>query len=92
MSNIVKFESMESVLAKRFEVGQTYATPSICDSECIFSFKVISRTEKTITLDYHGEKIVRRPSIYRGAEHCLPLGSYSMAPSINAERDIVEED
>ena len=33
-----------------FETGKTYQARSIGDHNCIFTFKVIKRTEKTITI------------------------------------------
>lgn len=36
---------------KKFEVGRTYATRSVCNSECIFKITIIKRTEKTVTID-----------------------------------------
>lgn len=39
---------------KKFEVGRTYATRSVCNSECIFKITIIKRTEK---IYYHSRKI-----------------------------------
>ena len=42
----------------KFEVGKTYATCSICNSDCWFSYKVIKRTKCTVTLlDDSGNEI-----------------------------------
>ena len=35
---------------KRFEIGKTYATSSICDSNCIIAVKVVRRTASTVTV------------------------------------------
>ena len=71
----------------QFEVGKTYSTRSICDYECIFSYTVISRTEKTITIqDKHGKIKTCRPYIYENSEQIKPEGSYSMCPILRAER------
>ena len=76
----------------KFEVGKTYATPSICDHECIFSFTVVARTAKTVTLEkIHGHTNVRRGlSLYEGEEQFKPFGSYSMCAIIGAS-DLVQE-
>ena len=34
----------------KFKTGATYQTRSICDHSAVFSYKVVSRTEKTITV------------------------------------------
>lgn len=58
----------------------------ICDSDCIFRFKVISRTEKTITLQDEASKEIRRrrPNVWDGQEVCFPQGYYSMCPILRA--------
>lgn len=77
-------------IMKKFEVGKTYTTTSICNSDCKISYTIISRTAATITAtDNHGEtakfRISKKHSEYRNAETFLPWGSYSMAPMITAE-------
>lgn len=44
---------------KKFEVGRTYATRSVCNSECIFKITIIKRTEKTVTIDEGNGKTKR---------------------------------
>ena len=34
----------------KFEIGKTYSTRSICDQNCVWTYKVIARTDKTITV------------------------------------------
>lgn len=74
---------------KQFEIGKTYATTSICDSNCIISITVTARTDATITVTENGEikklRINKKISEYRNAETVLPWGRYSMAPMISAE-------
>ena len=43
-----------------FEIGKTYATRSACDHECIWKFRVVSRTEKTLLLQDEDGKARRR--------------------------------
>lgn len=81
---------------KKFEVGKTYATQSICNHDCVWSYTVMERTACTVTLkDKYGEvkryRINKRSSEYNNAETVYPLGQYSMAPSIRADVDEVAE-
>ena len=69
---------------KKFEAGRTYSTRSICDHECIFSFKVTRRTAKSIWTDVHGEQVRRSISVWNNAEQFFPFGHYSMAAIISA--------
>lgn len=70
-----------------FEIGKTYSTRSACDWECVFSFTVLRRTAKRITIeDRHGQVRTVGVQNYGGDETAKPLGSYSMCPVIRAER------
>ena len=76
---------------KRFEVGKTYATNSICDSNCWFVYTVLKRTEKTIWIrDKFGHE--KRCKIHVGGyykdETIFPEGQYSMCPVLRAEREV----
>lgn len=72
----------------KFEVGKTYSTRSICDTNCVISLVVIARTAKTITANVNGEvkklRISEKMSSFRNAETVFPWGQYSMAPMISA--------
>ena len=78
---------------KKFEVGKTYYTRSICDHDCIISGKVISRTAATVKMDLgRGEgvktlRIIKRFTEWRGAESVMPWGAFSMAPVLSADKD-----
>lgn len=65
----------------KFEEGKTYSTPSICDSECIFSVTVARRTDKSI-FTAEGQRL--KIHFYEGREQVKPYGNYSMAPVIDA--------
>lgn len=69
----------------KFETGKTYSCRSLCDHECIWSFTVANRTEKTITTT-EGKtfKVNTKLSEYNQAETVFPLGRYSMAPTLRA--------
>jgi hypothetical protein len=79
----------------KFEVGKEYFCTSACDHTCTWIFKVIPRTEKTVKIQQvsnHPKEIVSRRIRDDGnSEYVLPLGSYSMAPVLNAEREIKPE-
>lgn len=71
---------------KTFEIGKTYTTRSIADSECVFSVTVVARTAKTIKASIRGEvKSFRVSASWDGAaESFKPFGTYSMCPVIHA--------
>jgi hypothetical protein len=68
-----------------FQVGQSYSCRSPGDFNCVWTFKVISRTEKTVKLQDSAGKIkTRRISIYENCKSCSPLGVYSLSPLLTA--------
>lgn len=64
-----------------FTAGKTYSTRSVCDHNCVFEITVEKRTAKTLTTS---EGKTLRIGVYEGVEFVKPMGSYSMAPIINA--------
>jgi hypothetical protein len=71
----------------KFEVGKTYWTRSICDSDCIYRFEIKKRTAKSVWVEYHGKVTARRIFIdYNGNEAIMPHGQYSMAPTLSADK------
>ena len=81
-----KAETATANQMAKFEVGATYATTSICNSECVFKIIVVKRTEKTVTID-KGNGKTQRCKIHtdiRDAETIYPYGVYSMCPVIDA--------
>ena len=83
---------------KTFEVGKIYFMRSICDYNCIWRYRVVNRTKATITIqeidrennDVNKPKMCRiiRSNIF-GFEAVRPLGSYSMAPVLGADREYI---
>lgn len=71
-------------MTKQFEVGQSYSVRSYCDHNCIFTFKVVSRTAKTIKIDYHGGISTKKIKVFGNIEQIYPLGTYSMSPVLYA--------
>ena len=80
---------------KQFKVGKVYQMRSICDYDCIWSYKVISRTDATVVLqqvrngkpvgDKARFRIKKNMTEYLKAEAVMPLGTYSMAPVLKAD-------
>lgn len=81
---------METI--KKFEVGKTYYARSICNHDCIFTMEVVSRTEKTVTYIFEGEK--KRSSIKHDdhGNEWIKSHGYSMAPVFRAERQQEEQE
>jgi hypothetical protein len=73
-------------MSAQFEVGKTYSTPSICDSDCIFSFTILARTAKTITTEVHGRVVRRGVACRNGVESFKPFGTHSMCAVITADK------
>ena len=75
---------------KKFEIGQTYSMRSACMHDCTWEYTVTKRTAQTITITDGKEtktcRISKASTQYRGAETIYPLGQYSMAPSLSADR------
>lgn len=74
-----------------FQVGKTYSARSACDHDCVFTWEVVSRTAKRITLNYIvggtvRDTVTRGVRVWDGVETAMPFGSYSMAPAIRADR------
>lgn len=64
----------------RFEVGKTYQTRSLCDSDCVISVTISARTANTVIVE--GKRF--RIAVIEGVESIKPWGSYSMAPIVRA--------
>jgi hypothetical protein len=73
-----------------FKVNKTYRATSVCDHNCTWDYKVISRTAKTITIvDINRksqEPLKRRIYVFNNCETVKPDGSYSMAPILGADK------
>jgi hypothetical protein len=75
---------------KEFEINKTYRVRSVCDYDCFWDYKVISRTAKTITIiDISRElqpPMIKRIYVFNDTETVKPDGSYSMAPILRADK------
>ena len=72
----------------KFEIGREYSCRSVCNHDCVWTYTVVARTAKTITVT-DGEavrklRIIKDLSKYRGAESVYPEGKYSMCPILSA--------
>lgn len=86
--NRAKEEQEEECI--NFVVGGVYETASVCNSDCIFSYKVEKVTEKTVTIKNKFGK-TKRCKIHKDGNifYIFPEGKYSMCPVIEAT-DIVK--
>jgi hypothetical protein len=82
---------------KKFKVGNQYSMRSACNHECVWTYKVLSRTDCTVTLaqvmsngktktDIITCRINKGLSEFSGAESVKPLGSYSMCQILSADK------
>jgi hypothetical protein len=69
----------------KFNVGQTYSDRSIGDYNCIFSFTILARTAKSVTVNVSGKTVRRGLSVWNGVEQFKPFGSYSMCSVVSAD-------
>lgn len=80
---------MTTTTPTTFTVGTTYACRSFCDHDLVWTFTVTKRTARFVTLeDGHGETRRVGVRVWNGAEHCSPLGTYSMAPVLTADKAV----
>ena len=69
----------------KFKENTTYKMHSPCDQECVWTYKIVKRTAKTITTEC-GKKLRITPSWDGEVETVSPLGKYSMSPLLTAEK------
>ncbi len=72
----------------KFLKGKTYQTRFINDHNSTLDVHVEARTEKTITANFDGDVKRLRVTQIDGIEVVYPLGKYSMAPILRANRSI----
>lgn len=61
-----------------FQVGETYSATSACDSNCVWTFEVVARTAKFITLrEDSGETMRVGVRAHDGEEWASPFGSFT---------------
>jgi len=77
----------------RFETGKVYRTRSPGDHDCILDYKIITRTEKTLTsFDKLTNQVkTYRISVWQHVEQFYPWGRHSMCPVMSADNEIFAE-
>lgn len=76
-----------------FNVGTSYSLVDVTDSNSSVIYTVTKRTPTRITvIDENGETVSKKVFVYNGIEYIKPLGSYSMAPTLNADKIIEAHD
>ena len=80
-------------MTKQFQIGKRYSTRSIGDHNAIFSFTIVSRTQKSVSFreDSFSDSSItqRRVKVQDDVEQFKPFGNYSMCPIIKADREYV---
>ena len=85
LCNIEHVNKGDTEMTKTFEPGKQYSMRSPCDHECVWTYKVLKRTAKQVTLvDRNGEEKRCGIRVWNGEEVCSPLGRYSMSPVLSA--------
>jgi len=71
---------------KTLEAGKTYIGRFISNYDSTFEIKILKRTAKSVTFihPHTGESKRAKIHTYDGSAIFLPLGNYSMSPSISA--------
>ena len=82
---------MSNATKTQFIVGESYSRRSICDYDCIFCIKIVSRTEKTVTAEDSFGKVRRYKIQNYGNYEYIKAGNYSMAGTWSAESICKEE-
>jgi len=74
----------------KFKTAAKYSCRSVCDYNTVWTFEVVSRTDKSVTLREvvngvpSNKTVTKRVKLFQGVESVFPLGSYSMAPILRA--------
>lgn len=83
------------ITMKKFEIGKTYTMRSIGDHDCVWTYTVVKRTAKTITISDGTEtktcRVNAQVSEDRNAETIFPVGRYSMCPTLSADKEEMPE-
>jgi hypothetical protein len=65
---------------KTIEKNTILKATSVCDSNCVWTAKVIERKGNFITALIQGEIVRKKVNIWNNEEYVYLLGKYSMAP------------
>jgi hypothetical protein len=64
----------------KIENNSILTATSVCDSNCVWTAKVIERKGDFIKAEIDGQIVRKKVKVWNGEEYALLLGSYSMAP------------
>lgn len=72
----------------KFEAGVSYYCRSACNYDCIWHFRIIRRTAKSVWIinDEDGKICRKGVGVWDGVEKFEPFGRYSMSPVVSADR------
>jgi hypothetical protein len=65
---------------KTIEKNTILKATSVCDSNCVWTAKVIERKGNFITALIQGEIVRKKVNVWNNEEYVYLLGKYSMAP------------
>jgi len=74
-------------IVRKFTPGTLVQATSFCDSNCVWTFEVVKRTAKFVTLvdvDTGDQTRTKIREGTDGSDWTMPFGSYSMAPVVRA--------
>ena len=76
----------------KFKVGETYATRSNCDWDCIFECTIVKTSKSSVWFTGSCTSGSKRRAVkdWGDESYFMPLGSYSMAPMIKSN-DLVKK-
>ena len=73
----------------KFEEYKTYTNNFIGDAELFFDYSIARRTDKFAWIIGKNEREIKRVKIhiYNDVEYVYPMGRYSMAPVLKADKE-----
>ena len=74
-----------------FKKEKKYQCCSPCNYECVWEFKIIKRTEKTVSIKdvFTKDIIIKKIKVIDNIETISPLGVYSMSPVLRASAEVI---
>jgi len=77
---------MNNATTTKFETGKTFTGRASNDHNCVWSFTVTSRTEKTVTVECDGDSFRRGVFVDGGTEKFFPFGRHSQSVVVSADK------
>jgi hypothetical protein len=81
-------ETATAAAVVKFEIGVSYFCRSACNYDCIWHFRIVRRTGKSVWIvdDETGKEVRKGVRVWDGVEKFEPFGRYSMSPVASADR------